>query len=49
MRNLASALPRLLRINAAGPLSFRFGRRLTLSGDAEGHYRGDVPITVEYL
>jgi hypothetical protein len=42
----ASATPRL---DAAGNLSFRFGGRLILSGDADGQYRGDLPITVEYL
>jgi len=36
------------RLDAAGNLSFRFGGRLTLSGDADGQYRGDLPITVEY-
>ena len=37
------------KLDSAGNLSFRFGGRLTVSGDAEGDYRGDVPITVEYL
>jgi hypothetical protein len=41
-----SATPRL---DAAGNLSFRFGGRLLVSGDADGQYRGDLPITVEYL
>ena len=36
-------------LDSAGNLSFRFGGRLQISGDAEGEYRGDVPITVEYL
>ena len=40
-----SAAPRL---DAAGNLSFRFGGRLIVSGDADGAYRGDLPITVEY-
>jgi hypothetical protein len=38
----------MARLDSAGSLSFRFGGRLTISGDAEGDYRGDVPITVEY-
>ena len=42
-------LPSLPRLDAAGNLSFRFGGRLDVRGDAEGDYRGDVPITVEYL
>jgi len=41
----AGATPRL---DAAGNLSFRFGGRLLLSGDADGQYRGDLPITVDY-
>jgi hypothetical protein len=47
--DLVSDLPALPRLDAAGQLSFRFGGRLKVSGDAEGQYRGDVPITVEYL
>jgi hypothetical protein len=35
-------------LDAAGNLSFRFGGRLIVSGDADGPYRGDLPITVEY-
>lgn len=37
------------RLDAAGNLSFRFGGRLIVSGDTDGQYRGDLPITVEYL
>ena len=37
------------RLDAAGTLTFRFGGRLTVSSDADGDYRGDLPITVEYL
>ena len=46
---LVSDLPSLPRLDPAGRLSFHFGGRLRVSGDAEGEYRGDVPITVEYL
>lgn len=35
-------------LDAAGNLSFRFGGRLIVSGDSDGQYRGDLPITVEY-
>lgn len=35
-------------LDAAGNLSFRFGGKLIISGDADGPYRGDLPITVEY-
>jgi len=43
-----SDLPALPRLDAAGNLSFRFGGRARISGDADGDYRGDLPITVEY-
>lgn len=42
-------LPSLPRLDSAGSLTFRFGGRLDVRGDAEGDYRGDIPITVEYL
>lgn len=47
--DVVSDLPSLPRLDSTGVLSFRFGGRLIVSGDAEGDYRGDVPITVEYL
>ena len=37
------------RLDAAGNLKFRFGGRLHVTGDSDGQYRGDLPITVEYL
>jgi hypothetical protein len=42
-------LPSLATLDSAGNLNFRFGGRLQITGDAEGQYRGDIPITVEYL
>lgn len=45
---VVSDLPELPRLDSAGNLTFRFGGRVTLGGDAEGDYRGDLPITVEY-
>lgn len=36
------------RLDAAGNLSFRFGGRLIVSGNSDGPFRGDIPITVEY-
>jgi hypothetical protein len=44
-----SDLPSLPKLDAAGNLTFRVGGRLKISGDADGDYRGDLPITVEYL
>ena len=46
---VVSDLPSIPRLDSAGNLSFRFGGRLTINGDAEGEFRGDLPITVEYL
>jgi hypothetical protein len=43
-----SDLPSLPRLDSAGNLTFRFGGRVKISGDAGGQYRGDLPITVEY-
>lgn len=47
--NIASDLPSMPRLDSSGRLIFRFGGRLRVSGDAEGDYSGDVPITVDYL
>lgn len=47
--DVASDLPSLPRLDPAGNLTFRFGGRLRISGDADGDYRGDLPITAEYL
>jgi hypothetical protein len=49
IEDIISDLPASARLDSAGALDFRFGGRLRISGDAEGEYRGDVPITVEYL
>ncbi len=49
IEDIISDLPGTARLDSAGSLTFRFGGRLRISGDAEGDYRGDVPITVEYL
>ena len=45
---IISDLPSLPRLDSAGNLTFRFGGRVRISGDADGDYRGDLPITVEY-
>ena len=49
IEDIVSDLPAGAKLDSAGALTFRFGGRLHISGDAEGEYRGDVPITVEYL
>jgi Domain of unknown function (DUF4402) len=47
--DVASDLPSVPHLDSAGNLTFRFGGRLQVGGDAEGDYRGDLPITAEYL
>ncbi|UUR07281.1 DUF4402 domain-containing protein [Sphingomonas glaciei] len=46
---ISSDLPLIPRLDGDGRLRVRFGGELFVSGDAEGEYRGDVPITVDYL
>ena len=46
---IVSDLPALSKLDSSGTLVFRFGGRIRISGDAEGDYRGDMPITAEYL
>jgi Domain of unknown function (DUF4402) len=46
--DVVSDLPALPRLDSAGNLTFRLGGKVRLSGDADGQYRGDLPITVEY-
>ena len=46
--DVTSDLPSLPRLDSAGNLAFHFGGRVTITGDADGDYRGDLPITVEY-
>jgi hypothetical protein len=45
---ITSDLPSIPHLDSAGNLTFRFGGRVKILGDAEGEYRGDLPITVEY-
>lgn len=46
--DVVSDLPAAPRLDAAGNLSFRIGGRLIVSGNADGQFRGDLPVTVEY-
>lgn len=48
LEDITSDLSSLPRLDAAGNLTFRFGGRLLLSGNSDGPFRGDLPITVEY-
>lgn len=45
---VTSDLPSLPRLDSNGTLTFRFGGRISISGDADGDYRGDLPISAEY-
>jgi hypothetical protein len=45
---VTSDLPPDPRLDSSGNLTFRFGGRLTVTGDSEGEYRGDMPIIVDY-
>ena len=47
--SLVTDLPSQPRLDSQGSLAFRFGGELHVEGDAAGEYRGDVPITVDYL
>lgn len=47
--SLVTDLPPQTRLDAQGSLQFRFGGSLHIQGNVEGEYRGDVPITVDYL
>ena len=49
VRALTSDLPSAARLDSQGLLHFRFGGELDLSGNVEGDFRGDIPITVDYL
>jgi hypothetical protein len=49
VRALTSDLPAAARLDSHGMLRFQFGGELNISGDVEGEFRGDVPITVDYL
>ena len=46
---ISSDLPAMPRLDSAGKLSFRFGGRIRVSGNSDGDFRGELPITVEYL
>lgn len=37
------------RLDSAGNLTFRFGGRIRFDGNNDGDFRGELPISVEYL
>ena len=46
---IVTDLPEAPKLDSAGKLRFRFGGRIRVSGTGDGDFRGDLPITVEYL
>lgn len=49
LESIRSDLPPAPRLDSNGLLRFRFGGIIHVSGDADGEYRGDVRIDVEYF
>lgn len=49
IEQLISDLPAEPRLDSRGELVFRVGGELSLDGEADGEYRGSVPIAVDYL
>ena len=47
--SLVTDLPAQPRLDSQGSLQFRFGGALHIQGNVDGEFRGDVPITVDYL
>lgn len=45
---IVTGLPPVARLGADGRLEFGFGGRLELDGEADGDYRGRIPVTVSY-
>ena len=46
---LVTDLPSQPRLDSQGTLQFRFGGAIHVEGEADGDFRGDVPVTVDYL
>ena len=49
IESIISDLPHDPALDSTGKLEFRIGGELVLQGDADGEYRGDVPVSVDYL
>lgn len=49
IEEVLSDLPEVARLDPNGKLTFRFGGQLKVSGQADGDYRGELPIYVDYL
>ena len=48
LTGLVTDLPAAAVLDANGSLEFAFGGRLRVSGPGAGHFRGRIPIAVEY-
>lgn len=49
LESIKSDLPAMPRLDSNGRLSFRFGGIVRISGSADGEFRGDVRVNVEYF
>lgn len=49
VESIRSDLPSLPRLDSSGRLHFRFGGVIHVTGDADGEFRGDARIEVDYL
>lgn len=49
IESIRSDLPAAPRLDSNGRLSFRFGGIVHVSGDADGEFRGDARIQVDYF
>lgn len=49
VESIRSDLPSVPRLDSNGRLSFRFGGIVRVTGNADGEFRGDVRLNVEYF
>lgn len=49
MTRISSDVGTATRLDSQGQLHFRFGGELQIEGEVEGDYRGDIPLSVDYL
>ena len=49
IESIRSDLPTMPRLDSNGRLAFRFGGIIRLSGGADGEFRGDARIEVNYF
>lgn len=49
LESIRSDLPSMPKLDSNGTLRFRFGGSVRIVGDADGEFRGSIPLDVEYL